>query len=44
MIALDDSNEFLNKDLKDQIYDIYCYLPPATQFALVDALSRSVST
>ena len=31
MLILDEADELLNKGFKDQIYDIYRYLPPATQ-------------
>lgn len=35
MLILDEADEMLNKGFKEQIYDIYRYLPPATQVVLV---------
>lgn len=37
MLVLDESDEMLNKGFKEQIYDVYRYLPPATQVVLVSA-------
>lgn len=37
MLVLDESDELLNKGFKDQIYDIYRYLPPATQVVILSA-------
>ena len=37
MLILDESDEMLNQGFKEQIYDIYRYLPPATQVVLVSA-------
>ena len=37
MRIMDESDELLNMGFKDQIYDIYRYLPPATQVVLVSA-------
>lgn len=37
MLILDESDEMLNKGFKEQIYDVYRYLPPATQVVLVSA-------
>jgi ATP-dependent RNA helicase len=37
MIVLDEADELLNRGFKDQIYDIYRYLPPGTQVVLVSA-------
>ncbi|TFL05729.1 P-loop containing nucleoside triphosphate hydrolase protein [Pterulicium gracile] len=37
MLVLDEADELLNKGFKDQIYDIYRYLPPATQVVLLSA-------
>jgi ATP-dependent RNA helicase len=37
MLVLDEADELLNKGFKDQIYDVYCYLPPATQVILLSA-------
>lgn len=34
MLILDESDEMLNKGFKEQIYDVYRYLPPATQVLL----------
>ncbi|RLN86660.1 hypothetical protein BBJ28_00001763, partial [Nothophytophthora sp. Chile5] len=31
MLVIDEADEMLNKGFKDQIYDIYRYLPPSTQ-------------
>ena len=30
-LVLDEADEMLNKGFKEQIYDVYRYLPPATQ-------------
>lgn len=37
MLILDEADEMLNKGFKDNIYDIYRYLPPHTQVVLVSA-------
>jgi ATP-dependent RNA helicase len=37
MLILDESDELLNMGFKDQIYDVYRYLPPATQVVLLSA-------
>ncbi|KAG8925313.1 RNA helicase [Tulasnella sp. 408] len=37
MLVLDEADEMLNKGLREQIYDIYRYLPPATQVVLLSA-------
>jgi ATP-dependent RNA helicase len=37
MLVLDEADELLNKGFKDQIYDIYRYLPPQTQVVIVSA-------
>jgi ATP-dependent RNA helicase len=37
MLVLDEADEILNKNFKEQIYDIYRYLPPSTQVILVSA-------
>ncbi|EDQ85188.1 uncharacterized protein MONBRDRAFT_21732 [Monosiga brevicollis MX1] len=37
MLILDEADEMLNQGFKDQIYDIYRYLPPATQVVLLSA-------
>ena len=37
MLVLDEADEMLNQGFKEQIYDIYRYLPPATQVVLVSA-------
>jgi ATP-dependent RNA helicase len=43
MLVLDEADEMLNKGFKDQIYDVYRYLPPQTQIVLVSAtLTREV--
>jgi len=42
-LVLDEADEMLNKGFKEQIYDVYRYLPPATQVVLVSAtLPRDV--
>jgi ATP-dependent RNA helicase len=35
MLVLDEADEMLNKGFREQIYDVYRYLPPATQVVLV---------
>lgn len=43
MLVLDEADEMLSKGFKDQIYDIYRYLPRTTQVVLVSAtLPRDV--
>lgn len=37
MLVLDEADEMLNKGFKEQIYDIYRYLPPTTQVVLLSA-------
>lgn len=37
MLMLDEADEMLNRGFKEQIYDIYRYLPPATQVILMSA-------
>ncbi|ELK27104.1 Eukaryotic initiation factor 4A-III [Myotis davidii] len=37
MLILDEADEMLNKGFKEQIYDVYRYLPPATQVVLISA-------
>lgn len=37
MLVLDEADEMLNRGFKEQIYDIYRYLPPTTQVVLVSA-------
>eukprot|EP00245_Coleochaete_scutata_P007203 TRINITY_DN22332_c0_g1_i1.p1 TRINITY_DN22332_c0_g1~~TRINITY_DN22332_c0_g1_i1.p1 ORF type:complete len:428 (-),score=91.59 TRINITY_DN22332_c0_g1_i1:797-2020(-) len=37
LLILDESDEMLNRGFKDQIYDIYRYLPPELQVLLVSA-------
>ncbi|KAI9144798.1 ATP-dependent RNA helicase FAL1 [Paraphysoderma sedebokerense] len=37
MLVLDEADELLNQGFKDQIYDIYRYLPPNTQVVIVSA-------
>jgi ATP-dependent RNA helicase len=34
ILVLDEADELLNKNFKDQIYEVYRYLPPATQVVL----------
>lgn len=35
MLVLDEADEMLNKGFKEQIYDVYRYLPPATQVCVI---------
>jgi ATP-dependent RNA helicase len=37
ILVLDEADEMLSKGFKEQIYDIYRYLPPGTQVVLVSA-------
>ncbi|KAL7317374.1 RNA helicase [Mucor circinelloides] len=37
MLVLDEADELLNMGFKDQIYDVYRYLPPGTQVVLLSA-------
>ncbi|KAF8341247.1 ATP-dependent RNA helicase FAL1, partial [Cantharellus anzutake] len=37
MLVLDEADELLNKGFRDQIYDVYRYLPPNTQVVLLSA-------
>lgn len=37
MLILDEADEMLNKGFKDQIYNVYRYLPPDTQVVLLSA-------
>jgi len=37
MLILDEADEMLNQGFKEQIYDIYRYLPPSTQVVLCSA-------
>jgi ATP-dependent RNA helicase len=37
ILVLDEADEMLNKGFKEQIYDVYRYLPPETQVVLVSA-------
>jgi len=37
MLILDEADEMLGKGFKEQIYDVYRYLPPATQVIVVSA-------
>ncbi|KAJ3415991.1 RNA helicase [Chytridiales sp. JEL 0842] len=37
MLVLDEADEMLNQGFKEQIYDIYRYLPPGTQVVLLSA-------
>merc|ERR1712224_1061048 len=37
MLILDEADEMLSKGFKEQIYDVYRYLPPETQTVLVSA-------
>jgi len=43
MLVLDEADEMLSKGFKEQIYDVYRYLPPMTQVVLVSAtMTREV--
>jgi len=43
MLVLDEADEMLSRGFKEQIYDVYRYLPPTTQVILVSAtLPREV--
>eukprot|EP01041_Mallomonas_annulata_P000760 gene760-1447_t len=37
LLVIDEADEMLNRGFKEQIYDIYRYLPPTTQVVLVSA-------
>jgi ATP-dependent RNA helicase len=37
MLILDEADELLNRGFREQIYDVYRYLPPATQVVVVSA-------
>lgn len=37
ILVLDEADEMLNRGFKEQIYDVYRYLPPQTQVVLVSA-------
>jgi superfamily II DNA/RNA helicase len=37
MLILDEADELLNRGFKEQIYDVYRYLPPGTQVVVVSA-------
>jgi len=37
MLVIDEADEMLNRNFKEQLYDIYRYLPPKTQVVLVSA-------
>lgn len=37
MLVIDEADEMLSQGFKDQIYDIYRYLPPTTQVVLISA-------
>jgi ATP-dependent RNA helicase len=37
MLVLDEADEMLSKGFKEQIYDVYRYLPPGTQVVIVSA-------
>jgi len=43
MLVLDEADEMLSRGFKEQIYDVYRYLPPLTQVVLVSAtMTREV--
>lgn len=37
LLVLDEADELLNRGFREQIYDVYRYLPPATQVVVVSA-------
>lgn len=37
LLILDEADEMLSKGFRDQIYDVYRYLPPSTQVVLLSA-------
>src|ERR1700727_1855640 len=37
MLVLDEADEMLSRGFREQIYDVYRYLPPATQVVLLSA-------
>lgn len=37
MLVIDEADEMFNKGFKEQIYDIYRYLPPSTQVVIISA-------
>ncbi|KAK3822756.1 MAG: P-loop containing nucleoside triphosphate hydrolase protein [Benniella sp.] len=37
MMVLDEADELLNQGFKDQIYDVYRYLPPSTKVVILSA-------
>lgn len=37
MLVIDEADEMLQKEFKPQLYDIYRYLPPATQIVVISA-------
>ena len=37
MLVIDEADEMLNQGFKEQIYEIYRYLPPASQVVLISA-------
>ena len=37
MLVIDEADEMLNRGFKEQIYDIYRYLPPETQVVVISA-------
>lgn len=41
MLVIDEADEMLSRGFKEQIYDIYRYLPPATQVVLISATVRT---
>lgn len=41
MLIIDEADEMLNQGFKEQIYDIYRYLPPTTQVKVMMLLTIS---
>jgi superfamily II DNA/RNA helicase len=42
-LVLDEADEMLAKNFKDQIYDIYRYLPPETQVRMHESQGLALS-
>jgi ATP-dependent RNA helicase len=42
MLVIDEADEMLNKGFKEQIYDIYRYLPPTTLVSAQEVLDMTM--